>query len=185
MYDFAGGGPVHVASGFAGLAFCLFVGPRKNVRDHIPHNLLNVYVATGLLWLGWLAFNGGSSFAPTPRAAIAAFNSMLSPSISALTWTIIDYIRLRKISGTFLLHHSFLMKHAHMDSGLSFCSGVIAGLVVITPGSGFVPPWASIVMGFLGGVATNGNVPPKECRYPLIFFVFFCRCLSTESLLEI
>jgi ammonia channel protein AmtB len=106
-YDFAGGGPVHIASGFAGLAFCLvgfirfpvlkfallsylqFVGPRKHVKDHVPHNLLSVFIATGLLWFGWLAFNGGSNVAPTARAALATFNSMLAPSVSALTWTFI------------------------------------------------------------------------------------------------
>ncbi len=85
-YDFAGGGPVHIASGFAGLAFCLFVGRRAHVREHVPHNLSNVFFATGLLWLGWLAFNGGANVAPTARAGMATFNSMLAPSVSALTW---------------------------------------------------------------------------------------------------
>jgi Amt family ammonium transporter len=66
-----------------------FIGPRKHVKNHVPHNLLSVFISTGLLWFGWLAFNGGSNVAPTSRAAIAAFNSMLAPSVSALTWTLI------------------------------------------------------------------------------------------------
>lgn len=70
-YDFAGGGPVHIASGFAGLAYCLILGKRK--RIHVEHHsLVNVMFGTGLLWCGWFAFNGGSAGASNTRAAMAS-----------------------------------------------------------------------------------------------------------------
>lgn len=73
--DYAGGGPVHIASGFAGLAMSLAVGKRKNFensKEWKPHNLSNVFLGTALLWFGWFGFNGGSAVAGTSRAAMAA-----------------------------------------------------------------------------------------------------------------
>jgi len=117
-YDFAGGGPIHIASGFAGLAYCLVVGKRKGgIRVSKPHNLTNVVLGTALLWFGWFGFNGGSAVASTPRAAMAAAVTTIAAAFSGFTWTMLDYIVTKKVSA------------------LSVCSGIVAGLVAITPAS--------------------------------------------------
>lgn len=69
-YDFAGGGPIHIAAGFAGLAYCLLIGKRKGLKVMKPHNLTNVFLGTALYWMGSFGFNGGSAIASTPRAAM-------------------------------------------------------------------------------------------------------------------
>lgn len=72
--DFAGGGPVHMASGFSGLAYAIVLGKRSLLpASSKPHNIMNVFVGTGLLWFGWFGFNGASALGATPRAAMAAF----------------------------------------------------------------------------------------------------------------
>ncbi|KAJ3270380.1 hypothetical protein HDU76_011171, partial [Blyttiomyces sp. JEL0837] len=126
--DFAGGGPVHIASGFAGLAFCLILGKRRRVgqEEFKPHNLANVFLGTALLWFGWFAFNGGSALAGTARAAMAGAVTHIATASGALAWPLWDYMWSRKMSG------------------LGFCSGAVAALVAITPASGFVAPWAAI-----------------------------------------
>ncbi|GAV06810.1 hypothetical protein RvY_16735-2 [Ramazzottius varieornatus] len=142
-YDFAGGGPVHIASGFAGLAYCLVLGRRKHVHvEH--HSLVNVMLGTGMLWFGWFAFNGGSAGAANTRAAMAATVTTISAAAGGLTWIFVDYGFTRKLSA------------------LSFCSGVVAGLVGITPAAGFVAPWAAIVIGFLVSIICNGWVRFKK-----------------------
>lgn len=118
-YDFAGGGPIHIASGFAGLAYCLVVGKRKGGnRVSKPHNLTNVVLGTALLWFGWFGFNGGSAVASTPRAAMAAAVTTIATAFSGFTWAMLDYAVTKKVSA------------------LSVCSGIVAGLVAITPASG-------------------------------------------------
>jgi Amt family ammonium transporter len=110
--DYAGGGPVHIASGVSGLAFCIFNRiahkEAKNVTQMRPHNITLVFLGTVLLWLGWysliinsrFAFNGGSALSSTPRAAMAAFISTVSASTAGLTWMAIDYFtNSRKLSG--------------------------------------------------------------------------------------
>lgn len=134
--DFAGGGPVHVASGFAGLAYCLLIGKRRSAEGK-PHNVAYVFLGTALLWFGWFGFNGGGAVAATPRAAMAAMVTTLCASVSAMTWCLFDYIFTRKLSG------------------IGFCTGAVVGLVVITPASGFVAPWAAVVMGIIAGILIN------------------------------
>ncbi|RKO90771.1 ammonium transporter AmtB-like domain-containing protein, partial [Blyttiomyces helicus] len=135
-YDFAGGGPVHIASGFAGLAYCIKLGKRRHLV-HKAHNMSNVFLGTALLWFGWFGFNGGSAVAATPRAAMAAFVTTIAAACGALSWAMWDYVHTGKISG------------------LGYCSGAVAGLVAITPASGYVAPWASIIIGVLAGVVCN------------------------------
>ena len=135
--DFAGGGPVHMASGFSALAYCLLIGQRKNPQNSRPHNLTNVFIGTALLWFGWFGFNGASAFGATPRAAMAAFVTTVAAASGALGWVAVDALRTRKLSG------------------IGFCSGALAGLVGITPASGFVAPWAAIVIGALTAMACN------------------------------
>ncbi|KAJ3102481.1 hypothetical protein HDU96_009614 [Phlyctochytrium bullatum] len=137
--DFAGGGPVHIASGFAGLAFSLVLGQRRRVgnEEFKPHNLVNVFLGTALLWFGWYGFNGGSANAGTARAAMAALVTQLATVCGAISWPTLDWF----VSGKF--------------SGLGFCSGAVAALVAITPCSGYVAPWAAVVVGTIAGVVCN------------------------------
>jgi Amt family ammonium transporter len=138
--DYAGGTPVHIASGFAGLAQALVLGKREgfaDCKDWKPHNLSNVFLGTAILWFGWFGFNGGSALAGTSRAAMAASVTSIAASAGGLTWVLFDYRHERKLSA------------------LGFCSGAVAALVSITPASGFVAPWAAIVIGFLAGLVCN------------------------------
>ncbi|KAJ3040987.1 hypothetical protein HDV00_010059 [Rhizophlyctis rosea] len=150
-YDFAGGGPVHISSGFAGLAYCLFLGRRRNPsgrEEWKAHNLTHVFLGTALLWFGWFGFNGGSAVAATPRAAMAGLVTTVAAASAGFSWVMWDY----------------LFVHKGKVSGLGFCSGAVAGLVVITPAAGYVAPWAAIVMGLIGGVLCN-----MGCRIKNIF----------------
>ncbi|KAL2916535.1 ammonium transporter [Polyrhizophydium stewartii] len=142
-FDYAGGGPVHIASGFAGLAYCLIIGKRRGaaVGEHSgefrSHNIPNVILGTALLWFGWFGFNGALALAATPRAVMAGTVTTVAAAAAALSWAFVDTIRTGKVSA------------------VGFCSGAIAGLVAITPASGFVAPWAAIVIGLVAGVACN------------------------------
>ncbi|KAJ3079052.1 hypothetical protein HK102_004062 [Quaeritorhiza haematococci] len=135
-FDFAGGGPVHIASGFAGLAYCIFVGKRRRTaaEEFRPHNMSYVFLGTGLLWFGWIGFNGGSALTATPRAAMSSLVTFIAAGCGGLGWSLYEYIHTKKLSG------------------LAYCSGVVAGLVAITPAAGFVAPWAAIAIGFSGGI---------------------------------
>ncbi|KAL1862164.1 ammonium transporter Amt1 [Paecilomyces lecythidis] len=139
--DFAGGTPVHIASGSAALAYSLMLGKRRGHGTHElnyrPHNVTHVVIGTVFLWVGWFGFNAGSALSANLRAVMAAVVTNLAASVGGVTWCLLDY-RLEKKWST-----------------VGFCSGVIAGLVAITPGSGFVPPWAAVVFGIVGAAACN------------------------------
>ena len=126
--DFAGGTPVHISSGAAALAYSLMLGKRRGYSDvhglpYRPHNVTHVILGTVFLWVGWFGFNGGSALAANLRAVMACIVTHLAASTAAITWCLLDY-RLEK-----------------KWSAVGFCSGAIAGLVAITPASGFVPAW--------------------------------------------
>ena len=140
--DFAGGTPVHISSGAAALAYSLMLGKRRGYSDvhglpYRPHNVTHVILGTVFLWVGWFGFNGGSAVASNLRAVMACFVTNLAASVGGVTWCILDY-RLEK-----------------KWSAVGFCSGAIAGLVAITPGSGFVTPWAAVIFGIVGAAACN------------------------------
>jgi ammonium transporter, Amt family len=139
--DFAGGTPVHISSGSAALAYSLMLGKRRGHGTHElnyrPHNVAHIVIGTVFLWVGWFGFNAGSALAANLRAIMAAVVTNLAASVGGLTWCILDYRLERKWST------------------VGFCSGVIAGLVAITPGSGFVPAWSAVVFGVVGGAACN------------------------------
>ncbi|KAJ1552287.1 hypothetical protein HK405_011910 [Cladochytrium tenue] len=137
--DFAGGGPVHISSGFAGLAYAIMLGKRRRVgiEEFRPHHLVNVFLGTALLWFGWFAFNGGSASAGTARAAMAGAVTHIAAATGALAWPLTDYFVTGKMSG------------------LGLCSGAVAALVGITPASGFVAPWAAVVIGGLTAIVCN------------------------------
>jgi len=139
--DFAGGTPVHISSGTAGLAISIYLGKRRGYGTerlaYKPHNTTYVVLGTCFLWFGWFGFNGGSALGGTMRAAMASFVTNLAASVGGLTWMFWDY-RLEK-----------------KWSAVGFCSGAIAGLVAITPASGYVGPPASVLFGFMAGTLCN------------------------------
>ncbi|KAJ7102311.1 ammonium transporter [Mycena belliarum] len=139
ILDFAGGGPVEIASGVGGLALAWVLGHRgkHELLNFRPHNVSMVNLGTFVLWFGWLGFNGGSAFGANLRAIMAIWNSMLAASFGGMAWVLLD----------FRLERRWSM--------VGFCSGTIAGLVAATPSSGFVPPWASVVIGVASGTLCN------------------------------
>ncbi|KAG0044862.1 hypothetical protein BGZ83_009849 [Gryganskiella cystojenkinii] len=154
--DFAGGTPVHISSGAAALAYALVLGKRSgDQKDFRPHSMSNVVIGTCFIWFGWFGFNGGSALAANMRAAMACVVTNLAASTAGLTWVLLDYRHDRKLSV------------------LGFCSGAVAGLVAITPASGFVSPASSVAIGFLGSVACNMAVRLKHyLKYDDAFDVF-------------
>jgi len=138
VLDFAGGTPVHIASGFSAMAYALAVGPRKTVdfKSHKVSSVNDVYFGTVLLWFGWMGFNGGSELAINARAVNAVVTTHITACVSGLTWMITDMIYNRKL--TMSLN--------------SFCTGVVAGLVTITPAAGFIAIHYTFVFGITAGV---------------------------------
>lgn len=122
--DFAGGTPVHISSGTAALAISVYLGKRRGYGTerlaYKPHNTTYVVLGTVFLWFGWFGFNGGSALAANLRAVQACIVTNLAASVGGLTWMLWDYRLERKWSA------------------VGFCSGAIAGLVAITPASGYV-----------------------------------------------
>ncbi|RKP08174.1 ammonium transporter AmtB-like domain-containing protein [Thamnocephalis sphaerospora] len=137
--DYAGGTPVHMNSGFAALAYALVVGRRQGFgkEQFKPHNYANIMLGTALLWFGWLGFNPGSAVAANGRAGIAAIVTNIAAATSGLTWLLLAYRHERKLSS------------------FHFCSGAVAGLVAITPASGYVQPWAAFVFGIIAGAVCH------------------------------
>ncbi|GJN71130.1 ammonium transporter MEP2 [Purpureocillium lilacinum] len=141
-YDFAGGGPVHIASGSCALAYSLMLGKRAGYSRNAglpyrPHSVTNVVLGTVFLWVGWFGFNGGSALAMNIRAVMACYVTNLAASCGGITWVLLDYRLERKWST------------------IGFCSGAIAGLVAITPAAGFVTPWGSVIIGIVGAICCN------------------------------
>ena len=137
--DYAGGGPVEIGSGMSALAYSMVLGRRqeKMMVNFRPHNVSLIVLGTVLLWFGWLGFNGGSSFGANLRAVMACWNSNLAAMFGAASWVLLDFRLARKWSM------------------VGWCSGAISGLVAATPASGFIPPWASIVLGITAGIICN------------------------------
>src|SRR5207237_528867 len=133
--DFAGGTVVHMSSGWSALLLCLFLGPRLGFRKEImaPHSLVLCMVGTGMLWVGWYGFNAGSAVAADVVAANAFTTTTLATAIASFTWAMLEYLT------------------RHKASVLGFCSGAVAGLVVVTPACGFISPTSSVPLGILAG----------------------------------
>ncbi|EMD41594.1 hypothetical protein CERSUDRAFT_110171 [Gelatoporia subvermispora B] len=139
VLDYAGGGPVEIGSGVSGIAYSWVLGRRseRELRNFRPHNVSLVCMGTFMLWFGWLGFNGGSAFGANLRAVMAIWNSMIAASMGGIVWCLLDYRIERKFSM------------------VGFCSGSIAGLVAATPSSGYIPQWASLIMGIVVGAIAN------------------------------
>src|SRR3954466_2819109 len=134
--DFAGGTVVHMSSGWSALVLCLILGKRKGFghKAFLPHSLVLTMVGTGMLWVGWYGFNAGSAVAADGIAASAFTTTTLATAVAATVWPLLEWVTRGK------------------PTVLGFCSGAVAGLVVITPGTGFVTPASSVVIGILAGV---------------------------------
>ncbi len=135
--DFAGGTVVHINAGIAGLVAAIVVGKRMGYgRENLaPYDLSMAVMGTGLLWVGWFGFNGGSALAASSRAVYAIVATHLSACAGAIAWTTLEWL------------------HRGKPSVLGMISGAIAGLGMITPASGYIEPWAGLVIGLVGGVA--------------------------------
>ncbi len=134
--DFAGGTVVHMSSGWSALILCLIIGPRVGFgRDKMaPHSMVLCMVGTGMLWVGWYGFNAGSAVGADGVAANAFMTTTLATAVAAFTWGMIEKI--------FRGHASIL----------GFCSGAVAGLVVITPACGFVDSTGAVVIGIFAAI---------------------------------
>ncbi len=140
--DFAGGTVVHLSSGTAALVCAIVIGRRH--RPGPPHNLTLTLIGAGLLWFGWFGFNAGSALGANETAALALVNTHLAAGAAAFAWAIAEWLKQGK------------------PTALGVASGLVAGLVCITPAAGFVGPIASVFMGLAAGVVCYGAVLAKN-----------------------
>src|SRR6201997_5325160 len=131
--DFAGGTVVHINSGIAGLVGCLLVGKRTGYGKDLmaPHSLTMTMIGASLLWVGWFGFNAGSNLEANGTTALAFVNTMVATAGAALSWLLAEWLAKGK------------------PSLLGICSGAVAGLVAVTPASGFAGPIGAMVLGFV------------------------------------
>jgi len=134
--DFAGGTVVHMSSGWSALVLCLILGKRTGFgkRAFMPHSLVLTMVGTGMLWVGWYGFNAGSAVAADGIASNAFVTTTLAAAVACAVWPALEWITRGK------------------PTVLGFCSGAVAGLVVITPCAGFVSASSAMIIGVLAGV---------------------------------
>ncbi|MFO1485205.1 MAG: ammonium transporter [Verrucomicrobiaceae bacterium] len=134
--DFAGGTVVHMSSGWSALILCILVGKRAGFGKEkmAPHSMVLCMVGTGMLWVGWYGFNAGSALAADGIASSAFMTTTLAPATASFVWALIEKI------------------HKGKPSILGFCSGAVAGLVVITPAAGFVTAKGAMIIGVLAAV---------------------------------
>jgi Amt family ammonium transporter len=134
--DFAGGTVVHMTSGWSALILCLILGKRMGFGkvNFAPHSMVLTYIGTGMLWVGWYGFNAGSAVAADVVAANAFTTTTIATAVASFVWPMMEWITRGR------------------PSVLGFCSGAVAGLVVITPACGFVTPQGSIWIGIAAGI---------------------------------
>jgi Amt family ammonium transporter len=162
--DFAGGTVVHINAGIAGLVGCLMIGKRIGYGKEAtpPHSLTMTMIGASLLWVGWFGFNAGSNLEANGVAAVAFINTFVATAAAAVAWCIVEQV-----------HHG-------KPSMLGAATGAVAGLVAITPASGFAAPMTSILLGFLVSpicyffVATVKN----KLKYDDTLDVFGVHCIG-------
>jgi Amt family ammonium transporter len=134
--DFAGGTVVHMSSGWSALVLCLILGKREGFGKEkmAPHSMVLCMVGTGMLWVGWYGFNAGSALGADKIAGTAFVTTTLAAATAGFVWPMVEWL------------------HRGKPSVLGFCSGVVAGLVVITPACGFVSPNSAMLIGLLAGI---------------------------------
>ncbi|HEX4454701.1 MAG TPA: ammonium transporter [Kofleriaceae bacterium] len=143
--DYAGGTVVHLSSGISALVVALVLGKRRGYPSvrHPPHDLTMTVLGAGILWFGWFGFNAGAAGA-NGTAALALLNTHLAAAAGALTWAFVEGARIKKCTM------------------LGVASGLVAGLVAITPAAGYVSPMASLAIGMAAGVICYGAVVLKS-----------------------
>lgn len=134
--DFAGGTVVHMTSGWSALLLCIMLGKRRRsgMESMAPHSMVLCMVGTGMLWIGWYGFNAGSALGADAIASNAFTTTTLCAATAGLCWALVEWV----VKGK--------------PSVLGFCSGIVAGLVVITPACGFVTTGAAMIMGVIAGL---------------------------------
>ena len=132
VLDFAGGTVVHINAGVAGLMCAIMLGPRKDTGP--AHNMVLTFIGASLLWVGWFGFNAGSAVTAGLQAGMAMTVTQIATAVAALTWMFVEWMMRKK------------------PTVIGICSGAVAGLVAITPASGFVGPAGSIAIGVAAGI---------------------------------
>ncbi|WP_165795212.1 ammonium transporter [Deinococcus koreensis] len=143
--DFAGGTVIHIAAGVSGLVAATVLGSRIGFprTAHVPHNVPFVLLGAGLLWFGWMGFNAGSALAANQTAALAFMTTLIAPAAAMLTWLGLESLRNGK------------------PTAVGAATGLVVGLVAITPACGWVSPLASVLVGALGAAASFAAVQYK------------------------
>lgn len=131
--DFVGGDVVHISSGLTALVLCILVGRRREfgALSYRPHNVPFIALGAALLWFGWFGFNSGSAFAADGIAALALLNTVCASGAGVVSWMIVERI------------------FASKPTLVGACTGLVAGLVAITPAAGFVEPWTALLFGLI------------------------------------
>ena len=143
VQDFAGGTVVHICSGISGVAAAIAIGKRSGkISKGRTHNVPLMFIGCFLLWVGWFGFNCGSAGGFNDIAILTGINTFVASCVSTIVWIVVQYLHVGRVNVTGL------------------CAGVLAGLVGITPGCGYVDPWASVVIGAVAAVV---------CYFGIIF----------------
>ena len=140
--DFAGGAVIHITAGVSALVFAKVLGPRLKYPHErpLPHDLTMTMTGAGILWFGWFGFNAGSALSSGHLAALAFVATHLGAAGGVVGWTMVEW------------------RHRGKPTALGVASGLVGGLVAITPAAGFVAPWAAFLIGVCAGAACYGGV---------------------------
>ena len=162
--DFAGGDVVHISSGLTGLILCLIAGRRRGfgMVSYRPHNVPFVALGATLLWFGWFGFNAGSEFAADGVAALALVNTVVASGAALASWMVVERAKVGK------------------PTLVGAATGLVAGLVVITPAAGFVEPWAAILMGIVVSPVCYFAISfcKRKIGYDDALDAFGCHCVG-------
>jgi Amt family ammonium transporter len=147
--DFAGGTVVHINAGVSGLVLAYLLGKRRGYPSEPmpPHSLVMTMIGTGLLWVGWFGFNAGSALEADGSAGLAMINTFVATAAGGLAWMVIE-----RAAG-------------HKGSALGFCSGIIAGLVAVTPAAGNSGPFGAILLGILSSAVCYVFVAKVKAKF--------------------
>lgn len=162
--DFAGGDVVHISSGLTALVLALMVGRRHGfgAMSYRPHNVPFIALGAALLWFGWFGFNAGSAFAPDGVAALALVNTVCASGAGVVSWMLVERIVVKK------------------PTLVGAATGLVAGLVAITPAAGFVEPWAAILFGLIVSPVCFWAISwlKKKLAYDDALDAFGCHCVG-------
>jgi len=162
--DFAGGDVVHISSGLTALVLAVLVGKRKGfgAMSYRPHNVPFIALGAALLWFGWFGFNAGSAFAADGIAALALVNTVCASGAGVASWMVTERLAVGK------------------PTLVGACTGLVAGLVGITPAAGFVEPWAALVIGIIVAPVCYLAISKLKVRlgYDDALDAFGCHCVG-------